>query len=111
LPLACAAAISGLEFPDAVLIFLGEAAVVEAGVVLVGFASGVEAPGVGAGAALAGSPTDSVAVDFLRLFLGFLVVSEPVSLDAACGFANAGETPIESSRQSARPHKVRLRLA
>ena len=83
---------------------------VEAEVVLVGFASGVEAPGVGAGSALAGSATDSVAFDFLRLFLAFLAVSELVSLDAACGFANAGETPIGSSRQSDRTHRVRLRF-
>src|SRR6266516_543277 len=110
LPLACAAAISELEFPDAVLIFFGVAAVVEAEVVLVGFASGVEAPGVGAGAALAGSAADSVAFDFLRPFLAFLVVSELVSPDAACGFANAAETPIVSSRQSARTHRVRLRF-
>jgi hypothetical protein len=89
---------------------LGAAAVVEAGEVLVGFASGVEAPGVGAGATLAGSATGSVAFDFLWLFFGFLVVSEFVSPDAACGFANAGETPIVSSRKSARPHRMRLRL-
>ena len=87
------------------MIFLVAAGGVEAEVVLVGFASGVEAPGVGAGSA-----TDSVAFDFLRLFLAFLAVSELVSLDAACGFANAGETPIGSSRQSDRTHRVRLRF-
>jgi len=112
LPLALAAAIPELVFPDSTLAFRGPVAEVGgAGVALLGFASEVEAAEVAAGAALAGSAADSVVINFLlRRVLGFLTVSEFVSLDAACGFDRAGDTTIVSSRQSARAPRVRLRL-
>src|SRR6267142_2656375 len=95
LPLACAAAISGLEFPGAVLVLLGADDVVGTGAVPGEFASGVEAAGTDAGVVPAGSVAESVAVRWRR-FLCFFVVSDFVSPFVACAIS-AGETAIASS--------------
>src|SRR5258706_15475026 len=111
LPLACAAAISALEFPDAVWVFLGTAA--EAGTEAAAgeFAPGIEAAAAGAGGALAGSAAESVVITFLRrCFLGFLNVSEFVSVDAPCAHVRTGGTTVVSSTESSTAHKVSLRL-
>src|SRR6266536_426816 len=101
LPLACAAAISGLAAapPAAALVFFGAS---EAGAELVV---------AGLPAVLDEADTALSVLSFFAFFLDFLVVSTlDVSLEPACGVARASGIAIVNIRQNASIHSVSLRL-